>query len=268
MVLVLYLLAILVLLLQAVFFGGSVIYSIIVILFSAYFIFSKYFLKRKFAKIEYIIYIIIPIAVIFVALLGFKTDSAEESDDFEKEYSKIIKLIDDEKYNKAEDEIARFEKKYGESDRLYMLWAIDYLAQGDYDNAENEYSKLADKDSTDSYSLKEQILVLNPATTQDELEEFYEDAAKKFPEWESMQTMCGYIKLGKKEYKEAEYYLTNAYTLNNENPMTCYYLGAVFYYENKLNMALDYFDKAIEYGVDEDTKSNIAWFLNEMGFFN
>ena len=23
-----------------------------------------------------------------------------------------------------------------------------------------------------------------------------------------------------------------------------------------------------EYGVDEDTKSNIAWFLNEMGFFN
>ena len=77
--------------------------------------------------------------------------------------------------------------------------------------------------------------------------------------------MAGAFLFEKKEYDKAAYYLQRAYLLNDENPDTLYYLGALSYERGDITTAINCFNASVDYGASDEILSGIAWYVDKIG---
>jgi len=261
-------LIIIITLVQMIFFGGSILSSLLIILVSLGYILLKIFARKRLGKVFFRLYTIIGLVFVFVSVLNMSlVDETSGVSEYNEKIADIIEKIEDEDYNRAEDEITSLEEKMGSSDELLFVKTMNYLGQKNYESARRTLDEVSDKNARTCLKLYEQLYVEDPSANKQDLYDLYVKAANIYPEWEEMQVACAYAKICNFEYKSAQHYLKNALLLNDSNPLTLFYMGETYYYLKDNDNALYYFNESAGNDPDEEIKSQIAYFLNEMGFF-
>lgn len=268
MIYLIYILVFLSALAELLLFDGNKVGSVAVLLLCAAFVAAKFFLRKKMSKKLQNQFLIIGIVlvVIFILNIGFR-GSRGGLLDYTDRLSKITEYLAEGEYEKASEYLEDLEEEYGSSDGSHILSAIHNLEIGDILAAKDDYNRISNRKQELYFALGEQILKQDYSENATErLYNLYIEAANEYPAWAYMQFWAGVSRFEQKNYKSAEYYLLNAYNLDENNPSTLYYLGAVKYAQNEVDEALKYFDAAVAAGANETLCSYIAWYLKEIGY--
>ena len=249
-------------------FGYSGFWTVLIIVVSISGIVLKCLLKKLPGKITNVI------LLVFVAVGAFSVTRLEAAEPEISIYDYTYDVIDVEEQviygkSKADSSLKKLEKKYGENDTTIMLHAYLEALDGNMEEAYALMDSCKRKTTVEYYSRMESIVLLDLDMDKDtrntKLFNVYTEAAYNNPNWERGQRMAGVILFEKNELDKASYYLQRAYELDDTNPETLYFLGALAYEFNDINMAIDCFSAAIEYGASDVIKGSIAWYVDKMG---
>lgn len=161
--------------------------------------------------------------------------------------------------------ISDLEETYGSDDNTLMLQAMKELENDNYGDAYEIMKRVTDKTSQMYYAVMEQIYMADPSEKSvEQIYDLYLEAAKEWPEWTYMQKYAGIKQFDKGLYNGAEYYLLRAYSQNDSDAGTCFYLGAVNYYLEEYEDSIAYFGRSVDLGADEQTQKDIYWYIQQM----
>lgn len=185
--------------------------------------------------------------------------------DYSMDMIKVEKMISSGN-SKAEKQLEKMEEKYGETDSILGLNSYLCLMNEDFDGAYDYMYRTSDHTSKEYYRRMEFLYMVDGRTdTTWQLYNMYEEAAKNHTDWGYIQRMEGISKFEQQKYDSAEYYLLSAVTIDDEDAMAYYYLGAVYCEKAKYDEAKEYFKRALKYGVSDEVASWIAWYEERMG---
>ncbi len=267
---VLFILMLLILLAEILFFQGNTLALIFAVVFCVLYLVLRIFLGKKLQGVKGVIARWVVLALIGVCIfqLGIKGTGGGFIL-YAQDMDTICGYLHQEEYDKAAEKLEELKADYGETDSVHMLSAIHHLSVGQRDEAYQEYQRISDQDSMVAVVIAEQIYQLDDSgRSTDELYDLYCRAADRYPEWEYIQLCAGVMKIDFKQYSSALYYLYNAYAVNPENPQTLYFLGEASYKTGKREDALDFFNASVENGADDKIRSLIKGYLDEMDYWN
>lgn len=267
---ILFILMLLILLAEILFFQGNMLALIFAVVFCVLYLVLRIFLRKKFQGVKGAIARWAVLALIGVCIfqLGIK-GAGGGFILYAQDMDTICGYLHQEEYDKAAEMLEELKADYGETDSVHMLSAIHHLSVGQRDEAYREYQRISDKDSMVAVVIAEQIYQSDDSgRSTDELYDLYCRAADRYPEWEYIQLCAGVMKIDFKQYSSALYYLYNAYAVNPENPQTLYFLGEASYKTGKREDALDFFNASVENGADDKIRSLIKGYLDEMDYWN
>lgn len=155
------------------------------------------------------------------------------------------------------------DEEYGITDRSLYVRAGGWLSLGEYGEARSCLEQVQDRTDRNWYLYMEKIYAVEG--TEEELAELYLTAAEKLPEDSYMQYMVGLVRLSGGAYESAAYYFQRAAKLDENEALSCYYLGVICQEQGKTKEAGQYFEEAMRRGVDEEKKAYIQWYLEQMG---
>ena len=184
---------------------------------------------------------------------------------FDRQVAEIRSLIQKDKLEQAREEIMSLKKYYGDSDNVYILEAMAFIAESRYDDAIASLGNYSGKESAEYYSMMESVYLTEANPQQAEnLRRLYFEAAKIYPEWTYMQKRAGMARLDSEEYAMAEYLLLRAYEQEPDDYETAYCLGTACYGQKRMEEALEFFDEAVRLGADDEMLGHIAWYAHEI----
>lgn len=268
MLYILYGLVIFVTIFEMLFFKTGIAGGIVAIGFSLGLLLLKRTKKKNIGKAECWIHLSIAVLILVLGCINTVKGVALKAGSFNQMCVKAEKYIADGKYDKADNIISELENEYGENDVLYLLSAKSLMNQGKREEALNECSFVTDKNK-DYYIVRGAIIASYPEMTDElyeDMEWMSEEAAKKYPEWADIQKICGNAKAYAGKYKEAEYYLSNAITLNKADGDAYYALGAVYFYESNYEQAETMLSKAKELGLSEEDSAMADRYLADISY--
>ncbi|MCR4625321.1 MAG: hypothetical protein K5795_05040 [Lachnospiraceae bacterium] len=248
-------------------FGYGGFWTVLIIVVSISGIVLKLLLKKLPGKIINVI------LLVFIVVGAFSVTRLEAAEPEISIYDYTYDVIDVEEQviygkSKADSSLKKLEKKYGENDTTIMLHAYLEALDGNMEEAYALMDSCKRKTTIEYYSRMNSLLMLDlnmdNDTRDSKLYKMYLEAAEYQPYWDRGQQMAGILLFENKEYDRAIYYLQWAYTLNEEDTDTLYYLGALFYEIGDQEAALYYFKEALDYDASEAIKSGIAWYLDQM----
>lgn len=249
-------------------FGYGGFWTVLIIVVSISGIVLKLLLKKLPGKIINVI------LLVFIVVGAFSITRLEAAEPEISIYDYTYDVIDVEEQviygkSKADSNLKKLEKKYGENDTTIMLHAYLEALDGNMEEAYALMDSCKDKTTIEYYSKMETILLIDLEMDSDsrnlKLYKLYLEAADNQPYWEREQLMAGAFLFEKKEYDKAAYYLQRAYLLNDENPDTLYYLGALSYERGDITTAINCFNASVDYGASDEILSGIAWYVDRMG---
>ncbi len=268
MLMIIYVLILLAALAELFVFGGSIIPTLAVILLCVTFLGLKLFVKQKMPKNLMFCFTVLGIVLLIVfgvkvGIRGSEGGILQYSDRLQQ----ATEYLAEGQYDKAAQELESMEEEFGTADGTYILSAIRCLEKGDVLKAKEAYNQIENKKQKVSYALLEQIYMQDYSedSTQN-LYRLYIEAANEHPTWSYMQLWAGVTQFEQGNHKGAEYYLLAAYNLDDSNPTTLYYLGAVKYAQNEWEEAKEFFNASVEAGANDTLCSYIAWYLQEMNY--
>lgn len=268
--LILFIFMFLILLAETFFFQGNVLALVIAFIVSVAYIVFRIWLGKKMPKKQGVAVRIIFLVVLAICifLMGTKGNGGgfilygEDTQD-------VCTYIHKGDFDKAAELISAMEQEYGESDTTHMLAALNMLSVGLLEEAYNEYRNINDKNDMTSIVIAEQIYQADSTgDSTDDLYDLYCRAADLYPEWEYIQLCAGVMKIDFKQYRSAQYYLYNAYSVNPSNPQTSYFLGLTHYKLGDEEKALFFFNESVETGADDTIRSLIKYYLDEMDYWS
>ena len=254
---VLFILMLLILLAEILFFQGNTLALIFAVVFCVLYLVLRIFLGKKLQGVKGVIARWVVLALIGVCIfqLGIKGTGGGFIL-YAQDMDTICGYLHQEEYDKAAEKLEELKADYGETDSVHMLSAIHHLSVGQRDEAYQEYQRISDQDSMVAVVIAEQIYQLDDSgRSTDELYDLYCRAADRYPEWEYIQLCAGVMKIDFKQYSSALYYLYNAYAVNPENPQTLYFLGEASYKTGKKEDALEFFNASVENGADDKIRT-------------
>ena len=248
-------------------FGYSGFWTMLVLCVSISGIVLNYILKKRPRKVTNLI------LLVFVAVGVFSITRLEAAEPEISIYDYTYDVIDVEEqviYGniKAESSLKKLEKRYGENDTTIMLHAYLEALDGNMEEAYLLLDSCKNKTTIEYYSRMEAILLmdlkLDKESRNSKLYKLYIEAADNQPYWERGQQMAGEILFERREYYKALYYLQRAYDLDDENPDTLYFLGALSFELGDIDSAIKCFMASIDYGATDEIKSGIAWYAKKI----
>lgn len=265
MILILLILFIVFSILNLVIFQGSILMSIATIVFSI----AGIVLRVADFKLPKKAVTALTIACVILGLLtlcgaGNRTQSGGIQD-YEERLVSVQELLMDGKLDKAVAELTELEELYGSDDNTYILWALENLIKENLEEAYAQMSRVSDKQSQLYYAVMERIYIKDPSESSvDQIYDLYIEAAKQWPDWTHMQKYAGITYFEQNNYAGAQYYLARAFEQDATDYRVAYYLGAVAYYQGNTEQSRQYFNEAIKLGADDDTCSEIIWYVEQM----
>lgn len=266
MLTILYIIAFVAATINVFLWGGSIFNYIGVVLLCIFYALQKYVFRDKMPKRISKILGIAAIGIIIMLLLNMGLKGTDNgimaySDNAEK----AVLYLANGDYEAAAKVIEKLEEQYGESDYTHMLNAVKQLSVGDILQAEDELFSVKDKESKLYYIISEKIYYQDTnSESVEKLYNLYIEAADKYPSWEYMVTRAGITRFEQGNYIAAQYYLYNAYNINDDNPLITYYLGAVSFEMGKPEDAKAWFDESVEDGASDIICSYIVWYVQQM----
>lgn len=267
---VLFILMLLILLAEILFFQGNTLALVFAVVFCVLYLVLRIFLRKKLQGVKgavarWVVLVLIGVCIFRLGIKGTGGGFILYAQDMDT----ICEYLHQEEYDKAAELLEELKADYGETDSVHMLSAIHHLSVGQRDEAYREYQSVSDKDSMVAVVIAEQIYQSDDSgRSTDELYDLYCRAADRYPEWEYIQLCAGVMKIDFKQYSSALYYLYNAYTVNPDNPQTLYFLGEASYKTGKKEDALEFFNASVENGADDEIRSLIKSYLDEMDYWN
>ncbi len=270
MVTIIFILLLTINLVEMICFGGNILWGTIAVLVSVVFVGLKLILKDKFAKLFYALYAVAGFAVIFFCMTLPRADGADGGIvEYNKEINKAAEQIANGKIKNAETILARVGEKYSEyTEEIVFLKIVMLIDEGHMEDASRLLSRVGDSDSRIYCAIKEKLLMDDVSTTDSQLYNFYMKAAKANPNWAYIVRKAGICEYNEGNYNQAYYWLLTADRLEPGDCVTEYFLGAVCYKQYDYDNALMYFDLAVEHKADDTILNNIAWYLDDMGYWN
>lgn len=244
-------------------FGSQKILSILIIIISFLIILFSFILKNKKSKLFTSIIKIVGILSVFCISFLVRIEKADNGVFALNEgIIKVHNLIEDEKFEKAFEEINKIETVYGINDNTYILNTLAHIANNNTSEAKKYISNLSDQKSYDYYLLMENLYIAEKDLKK--LNQIYIEAANYHLDWNYVQKKAGLAYLDNKDFNKAEYFLLRYYEREPGDSDTPYYLGVVAYQTGKNHEALEFFSEAIDRDVDDEFKSYIAWYVEKI----
>ncbi len=181
--------------------------------------------------------------------------------DYREKLRQAAALIDKGDLDSGVQLLEELEEAFGDTDLALYARTEIRLALGEYDLALSGMNAAQDKTRQDWYEYMERILGLQGTDrAAEQLEELYLSGAEDLPGNGHMQYMAGLVKLGRGAYQSASHYFSRARRLDEEDGRPCYYLGLICHEQKDEEKAAEYFEEALDKGVDEDMRANIQWY--------
>ncbi len=265
MILILFILFIVFSILNLVIFHGSILMSVLTIIFSVGGIVLR---VDKFKLPKKTVTALTVACVLLGALTLCGAGSRKQSGgirDYEDRLFSVQELLMDGKLDKAVAELTELEELYGSDDNIHILWALENLVKENIDAAYSEMDQVSDKTSQLYYAVMERIYIKDPSDhSVDQIYDLYLEAAKQWPDWTHMQKYAGITYFEQNNYSGAQYYLARAFEQDETDYRVAYYLGAVAYYQGDKEQSCQHFNEAIKLGADDETCSQIIWYVEQM----
>ena len=189
--------------------------------------------------INFILCILIPIAVIVLEYKGFNF-----SELIGISLSRIYMFAGNRK--KSKDTLLNLVSKYDKSYTAHKLLAEIYQEEGGMRKAIDEYVKVLDIKGDDYKSYFKISKLLNDLDKKDEAIEMLTILTKKKPELTDASKMLGDLLMEKEKYKEAINVYIQAIKYNENDAELYYNLGISYSRTNEFSLAKECFLKAIE----------------------
>ena len=207
------------------------------------------------------------VAVGALSLLG--TGGRKQSggiQEYEDRLVEIQELLMDGKLDEAVTELTELEEMYDTDDNTRILRALENLLKGNISEAYSAMSRVGNKTTMLYYAVMERICIEDASESSVEaVYKLYLEAAEQWPYWTYMQKYAGIAQFEQNNYVGAEYYLLRALEQDATDYRVAYYLGAVNYYLGEEEQSRLYFNEAVKLGADDETCSNIIWYVEQMG---
>ena len=247
--------------LGVLFFDISIVTFIVLFLCIIVEIVFSFFASKIENKILYkTIKITIFIITIFVIYMSNTKYPETGANDFKISKFQIEKLLDKEKWEEAIEKADALIDKYRVEDSLVIYKAMGYAGQKEYVKALNVLNDCSRFSSKNYFQAKEVIYLNLGEEYQDELFQMYIDAANIYPDWIQMWLKAGISQLELEQYNSAKYYLEYVYEKEPYVGEHSYYLGVLHYYMGNYEIALNWFDKALENNDSEEWEPFIQYF--------
>lgn len=265
MILVLFIVFLLFSVLNLLLFQGSVFFSLLAIIVSIAGIGLQIFRKKlpvKLMRLLTVLCILLSVILMWNTRIRAQKGGIQE---YEERLHVVQELLLDGELDEAVAELSELEEMYGSDDNTRILRALENLLKGNTENAYGNMSRVSDKTSKLYYAVMERIYIEDPSDESvEKVYSMYAEAAEKWPYWTHMQKYAGIAQFEQGNYAGAEYYLLRAFTQDATDYRVAYYLGAVKYYLGNEEASRQYFNEAIELGADDETCSNIIWYVEKM----
>ncbi|MCR4927838.1 MAG: hypothetical protein K5927_07635 [Lachnospiraceae bacterium] len=165
----------------------------------------------------------------------------------------------------CDERIKRLEDRYGVKDMTRSLKALMFMVRGDFDQAGGEINYFSDKRSFLYYGRLEQRYLWDIGQDRtNDLYRLYENMVIDIPDSVYARKMAGIAQFEKKNYKGVDFLLCSALELDDQDPLTLYYLGASSFEQGKYNRGIEYFNRSVKYGADDEIASWIAWYIRRL----
>lgn len=265
MILILFVMFILFSILNMVVFHGSVLMSVLTILFSIGGIALR---VGSFKLPKKAVTAMVIACVLFGALTLCGAGSRKQSGgirNYEDRLFSVQELLMDGKLDRAVQELTELEALYGSDDNTHILWALENLIKENLEEAYAQMSRVSDKQSQLYYAVMERIYIKDSSEASvEQIYALYIEAAKQWPDWTHMQKYAGIAYFEQNNYSGAQYYLSRAFSQDETDDRVAFYLGAVAYYQGEHEQSRQYFNEAIKLGADDDTCAEIIWYVEQM----
>lgn len=241
-------------------FQCKVIPCIIIAAAAAGLLFLKLTLFRKAGKLAGCLSIVLLCACLFVPQRATEYGSLNYS-----ELCGEMAAADSRgKLEKGETIRNELEEKYGNTEYVLFLTAMEAIEREEYREADGLANFMYDHDAPYYCFIKEITIpqLKDGEIGTYELINMYKRAADVNPTWAHPARQVGILYLDQKEYDEAAYYLAKAYENTEEKDgQLCYFLGAALFEQGKTGEGLYMMDEALKLGVDETIQGYIAWYV-------
>ncbi len=247
-------------------FGCSILWGIFAVLVgAALLVFRLIFHKRLAKPLRYAAQAAgTALCFVFLFQMGMRRPEASLND-YRDDVAKTARLIEQEKLDKAREQLAAMEEAWGMDDEIRGLYAMECIVRGDGEEALEYMEHYEDKTSPSYYMNMEAIYSKEGGEEAAlRLYDLYAEAAYAYPMWTYMQKMAGIAAFEQDNPVSAQYYLLRAYKQAPEDAKVLYYLGAVSFRQGYYDDCLAYFDEALTCGADEELQSNMLWYMEQI----
>ncbi len=257
-------------LLGAFTFHCSAWHCIFVAVISGILCIVRFFFFRK-SKIKKILVPVLAFALLWFCVYIPQSPTEYGTDNYLQTFDRYVKAVEAGKDSQAEKLREELGEKYGETDDVRFMQAAAALDKGEIEEAEALSSSFENKKTMYYYMLQEEIIrgkyKENPDERSQQLLLIYLEAAEAFPEWDYVLKNAGGILFDYGRYEEASYYLTAAYTYEEEpDGETIYYLGASLIELGMVDRGLYLLNEALTCDIDDTMKSHILWYAEKAGW--
>lgn len=246
-------------------FQCSLVTGIAAIICGLFLLIEQIVLKRRLKRAVHIfICCAASFAGIFCLMFMGMKEQGDDIDSYRASLQRAESLAEAGNTDRAMEILAGLEEEYGTDDKIRLIYTEIYVQEDDQQKALSSIEKCADRTTEEYYVLKEKVYMMSDEEERAEkLYELYVSAAEDQPFWEYAQRMAGIARFEQNNLVSAEYYLLRAKKLDEENPQTLYYLGAVKFKQKEYETGESYFNEALRLGADEEIQSYILWYLEQ-----
>lgn len=231
-----------------------------------------FLILRKLPRaLQYLVLIFASFAGVFLLI---RTDAVSAKDSLTDYREEIVRLDeqmmnavgDQKKMDQIKKELEALEEEYGKTDSTLGIHALYCMMTGARDEAYGYLGSFSDRSSILYYTRLEQYYRTDAERDRlNDLYYMYDMMVQDHPEWDYAQRMAGVTQFEKKNYKGADYFLTAALELNENDFVSLYYLGASAYEQGNFEESRACFAEAVEKGATGELLSWIAWYEERMG---
>jgi tetratricopeptide (TPR) repeat protein len=249
--------------LNALVFGGSVIWSLAVsaaaLAFLAFRIIFSKSIGRKAVQLISVLGILLLLMI--GSISGMRTVGSGYLD-FDASMAEVEDLLEKGEAYKAGAFLDELEKVYGANDTIQLYKAQAAMEKPDYEAAGSYLGNVANKLSDRYFLVLEKLYLLKE--DYGTLQSVYIQAAKNDPLWLQAQLMAGAQSVINKDYAIGEYFLRRAAEQAPADPVPIYYLGVASYEKGDYEEAEGYFSEAMEHGASDELVSYMVWYYQQM----
>lgn len=250
-------------LLNAFLFGGQPVYSVLAAVLALGLLIAKTLFSRKLPGKIITGIVCAGLAVLFVLGLASGTSWGQGTMvSLTQDLEVLDAQLADGNLNKAEKTLRDMYKTYGDSDLIRLKEAALFLSKGDIDNALQVSNSVGDKSAPEYYLVMGKTYY--KAKDYVNAYKYFSQGALAYPDWPEIQFLAGSMAFYNRAYKEAEYFLLRAQSLDETNPIGTYYLGVIRYQQKAYEEAKAYFTHTLANKPGPETKDNALWYLEQI----